>query len=200
MISGPIPHYVLSNQLNDIKFPEQKIKYLKSKGKIKSLVRGWYLYKENKYSGFQIANVLYGPSYVTGITVLSWLGWIEERVVTIHSATVKRGRTIDTPIGRFNYFHQSSEIFAFGIQHYDFGPGMGCVIATPTKALFDHFFMTPHLHFTGKSDLLKYLEDELRLDIELLQNIDLKLLKKLIERGKKKRQTNILYNLAKEFQ
>lgn len=197
-VSGPIPHYVLSQQLSDVKYPEQKIKYLKSKGEISSLIRGFFLYKESKYSKFHVANILYGPSYVTGITVLSWLGWISERVVTIHSATIKRGKTIDTLIGRFDYFHLDKDVFHFGIQHYDFGTGMSCIMATPTKALYDHFLMTPHLYFSGKVALLRYLEDELRMDIDLLKTLDLQLLEELMKAGKKKRQMAILYNLINE--
>lgn len=197
-VSGPIPHYVLSHQLNDVKYPEQKIKYLKSKGEISSLIRGFYLHKESKYSKFQIANILYGPSYVTGLTVLSWLGWISERVVTIHSASVKRGKTIDTHIGRFDYFHLDKDVFHFGIQHYDFGIGMNCLMATPTKALYDHFLMTHHLYFSGKSALQRYLEDELRMDMDLLKILDLQLLEELMKAGKKKRQMAILYNLISE--
>jgi len=195
--SGPIPHYVLSNQMGDVKHPEQKIKYLKSKGEISSLIRGLYLQKNNKYSKFQIANILYGPSYVTGITLLSWLGWVSERVVTTHSATIKRGKSIDTSIGRFDYFHLNAEVFHFGIQHYSFGPGMSCIIATPTKALYDHIMMTPNLHFSGKTDLLTYLEDDLRMDTDLIKELDIKLLERLMTFGEKRRQITILYNLLK---
>ena len=197
--SGPIPHYVLASQLGDVKHPEQKIKYLKSKGEISSLIRGLYLQKNSKYSKFQIANVLYGPSYVTGITVLSWLGWISERAVTIHSATIKRGKSVDTPVGRFEYFHLNTEVFHFGIQHYNFGPGMSCIMASPTKALYDHILMTPNLQFSGKLDLLTYLEDDLRMDTDLIKEIDIKLLEQLMDFGEKKRQITILYNLVKTY-
>lgn len=195
--SGPLPHYVLASQIGDVKHPEQKIKYLKSKGEISSLIRGLYLQKNSKYSKFQIANVLYGPSYVTGITVLSWLGWISERAVTIHSATIKRGKSVDTPVGRFEYFHLNTDVFHFGIQHYNFGPEMSCIMASPTKALYDHILMTPNLQFSGKLDLLTYLEDDLRMDTDLIKELDIKLLEQLMDFGEKKRQITILYNLVK---
>lgn len=196
--SGIFPHYVLAQDLNSVKHPEQKIKYLKSKGDVISLMRGWYLQKNTRYSKFHLANLLYGPSYVTGISVLSWQGWISERVYTIHSATIKRGKTLDTPVGRFEYFHMNNEIFHYGIQNYNFGPGMNSIIATPTKAIFDHFIMTPHLQFSGKGDLLLYLENELRMDTNYLKDIDTNLLEKLMLHGQKKRQISLLYNLAKE--
>lgn len=198
IISGPLPHYVLIQNLSDVKHPEQKIKYLKSRGEISSLFRGLYLKKNSKYSKFQIANILYGPSYVTGITVLSWLGWISDKAVTVHSATIKRGKIIDTHIGRFNYFHLDPKTFHFGIQHYNFGVGMGCIMATPTKALYDHIMMTPNLYFSGKKDLLTYFEDDLRLDIDLIKKLDLKLLEELMKFGEKKRQMTLLYNLIIE--
>jgi hypothetical protein len=199
VFSGPLPHFVLAQQLSEVKYPEQKIKYLKSKGEISSIIRGLYLQKNSKYSKFQIANILYGPSYVTGITALSWLGWISERVVTIHSATIKRGKSIDTSIGRFDYFHLKSDVFHFGIQHYNFGPGMSCIMASPTKALYDHILMTPNLHFSGKSDLLEYLEDDLRMDTDLIKELDLKLLEQLMTFGEKKRQITILHHLVKTY-
>jgi hypothetical protein len=200
MVSGPIPHFVLQHQLSDVKHPEQKIKYLKSKSEYKSLVRGLYLPKNSKYSKFQIANILYGPSYVTGVTALSWLGWISDRTVTIHSATTKRGKVIDTDLGRFSYFHNIRDVFHIGLQYFTFGPGMSFIIATPTKALYDHIIMTPNLQFSGKKDLMDYLENDLRLEIDFLKDMNLKILKELVDFGHKKRQINILYNLVKEMQ
>jgi len=199
MNSGPIPHHVLIHQFSDVNHPEQKIKYHKSKGELQLIVRGLYLNKDQQYSKFNIANILYGPSYVTGLTLLSWMGWISERITTVQSATIKRGKTIDTFLGRFEYFHLDKEIFHLGIERYSFGEGMSCVLATPTKALYDHIIMTSHLEFTGKDDLRYYLEDELRMDTELLSKLDIDLLDILINKGKKRRQLRILKNLVKAF-
>jgi hypothetical protein len=48
-----------------------------------------------------IANHLYGPSYVSLDYALGHYGLIPEAVRQITSVTTRRGKTYDTPLGRF---------------------------------------------------------------------------------------------------
>lgn len=50
-----------------------------------------------------IANHLWGPSYVSMETALSYWGLIPERVYETTSDTVKRSRMFKTELGRFSY-------------------------------------------------------------------------------------------------
>ncbi len=195
---NPIPHNVLINLYSSVRHPEQKIKYLKSKGELTSLIRGWYLNTRSSYSVFHIANHLYGPSYVTGLSVLSYFGWIADKSTTIQSCVIKRGKVITTKVGYFNYCSIPSDVFHLGLMRFEVEKNVNCIIANPTKALYDHLTNTPYLSFSGKNDLLTYLDDDLRFDTDRLHQLDLLLLESLSIIGDKKRQIKILYNLVKQ--
>jgi hypothetical protein len=196
-IINPISHSVLVHLLNDVGHPEQKIKYLKSKGILHSLIKGWYIYNEqmNGYSTFHIANLLYGPSYVTGLSVLSYLGWIADTAFGVQSMVFKRGKEINTTVANFDYRSCTREVFSIGIMNYTLAENTTCLMASPTKAMYDHIQMTTHLYFSGKNDLINYLEEDLRFDMDRLAELDKPLLEKLMSIGSKKRQIKILYNL-----
>jgi hypothetical protein len=200
-IINPISHSMLVHLLNDVGHPEQKIKYLKSKGKLSHLIKGWYLYNEqiNGYSTFHIANLLYGPSYVTGLSVLSYLGWIADSAFGVQSIVFKRGKEIHTSIANFYYESCPRDVFSIGIMNYTISENTNCLMASPTKALYDHIQMTSHLYFSGKKDLLNYMEDDMRFDTDRLAELDKPMLEKLMNIGSKRRQIKILYNLLMDI-
>jgi hypothetical protein len=195
--TNPLSHDVLLDMYSDVNHPEQKIKYMKRKGELVSIMKGWYLLNKNteSYSKFHVANLLYGPSYVSGLSALSHLGWIAEKSVSVQSMVFKRGKVLDTSIGRFTYSHLPKEIFSYGIMRYEADVNTVYLIANPTKALYDHILLTPNLIFTGKEDLMTYLENDLRFDTERLKELDKKLLQKLYLYGQKGRQIKILIGL-----
>jgi predicted transcriptional regulator of viral defense system len=200
-LTNPIPHSTLLNTLDDVRRPEQKIKYLTKKGQLTPIMKGWYLQNvgDLTYSRFHIANVLYGPSYVTSITALSYLGWIADRAVTVDSVVFKRSKELKTSLGLFRYHHLPKDIFHLGITSLQESDKINCLMASPTKALYDYILLTPHLTFTGKSDLLTFLEEDLRFDLERMHDLDLVLLGKLVDLGHKERQVRILINLIKSM-
>lgn len=57
-----------------------------------------------------IANSLYGPSYVSYSSALHHYGLIDDVAQTIYSATLKREKQYDTPIGRFVYVKPSGTV------------------------------------------------------------------------------------------
>lgn len=199
---NPIPYNTLLNALDDVSRPEQKIKYLTLKGHLTQIMKGWYLQNtgDSTYSRFHIANVLYGPSYVTGLTALSYLGWIADRAVTVDSVVFKRSKGLNTSLGLFRYHHLPRDVFHYGITSLQESEKINCLMASPTKALYDYFLLTPYLTFTGKNDMLSFLEEDLRFDTERMHELDLGLLEKLCLLGHKERQIKILINLMKSIQ
>jgi predicted transcriptional regulator of viral defense system len=200
---NPINHGMLVQLMDDVKYPEQKIKYLAKAGKILPLMRGWYLLNEKEganFSKFHVANLLYGPSYVSGLSALSHYGLISDRSITVTSMVFKRSKNLKTSIGFFNYIYTKKEVFSIGINSVEMAENVNCVLASPTKALYDHIVITPHLTFTGKQDLYSYLEDDLRYDIDRLKELDTKLLEQLANMGSKIRQISILLNLVLSLQ
>lgn len=91
----------------------------------------------------QLANFLYGPSYVSLEWALSFYGMIPERVHTVTSMTLGRNKEYHTPVGDFSYSSLSAKCFAVGVtqkKSLDFVGGF--LIASPEKALADVVFKT----------------------------------------------------------
>mgnify|MGYP003523184722 CR=1 FL=1 len=62
---------------------------------------------------FEIATVIYGPSYISFESALSYHGWIPEAVRTTTCASVKRAKEFETPIGVFFFLHIPIEALPF---------------------------------------------------------------------------------------
>ena len=84
------------------------LKELFDKGYLIPIRRDLYLIKNAKrtlLNCFEIAPIIYGPSYVSFESALSYHGWIPEAVRTTTCASVKRAKEFETPLGIFSYEH-----------------------------------------------------------------------------------------------
>ena len=76
-------------------------------GEILHIRRGLYClakpYNRVGISRNILANLIYGPSYVSLETALSFHGWIPEAVHSVSSVSLGRARTFETPLGYFDY-------------------------------------------------------------------------------------------------
>jgi predicted transcriptional regulator of viral defense system len=198
---NPINHNTLLSALNDVAFPEQKIKYLKTKGSIQSVMRGWYLVNPSveNYSLFYASNKFYGPSYISMLTALSYWGWIADRTFSYQAICLNRGKEIKNTIGRFIYYKQDADTYSLGVLNITESPNIVIQIASPTKALYDYFQNESNLTFNGKKDLYNFLENDLRFATENLKELDMHLLKELLQLGKKNRQINLLIKLIESL-
>jgi predicted transcriptional regulator of viral defense system len=194
---NPVEHRTFVSSLKNIISPEQKTKYLKSKGEIEQVMRGWYLVNPTieNYSPMYAANRFYGPSYISMLTALSYFGWIVDRTYTYESITIHRGKTISNKIGRFVYHKQDKATYYLGVTTQKISSTLTIQIATPTKALYDYLLYEPNLTFSGKNNLLDFLDNDLRFATENLGSLDVELLKQLAKSGGKKRQIEILIKL-----
>jgi predicted transcriptional regulator of viral defense system len=201
-ILNPIAHNTLLTVLNDVKNPEQKIKYLAAIGNIQPVMRGWYVVQPTveNYSLMYAANQFYGPSYVSMLSALSYFGWLTDFVITQESICLKRGKEIKNKIGRFTYHKQAAETFYMGVTTVQQSNQLVIRIATPTKALYDYLITQANITFTGKKDLYTFLENDLRFATDRLQELDVPLLKQLMQFGKKSRQINVLIKLIESVQ
>lgn len=83
-----------------------------------------------------LANLAYGPSYVSFESALSYHGWIPEAVRNCTCVTSIRPRSFETIHGQFSYTQIKQSPLLAGVQNVD--SGKGCFfIATPLKALAD---------------------------------------------------------------
>lgn len=137
------------------------IKRALKKGILIRLKRGIYLIDHETdaaLDNFEIASQLYGPSYISFESALSYHGWIPEAVHITTSASTKRKNIIQTPIGTFSYEHTPVDQFHMGVERVVTSDSI-YLIAQPWKALADYVFVRHRVWPT----LLDAIED-LRLD------------------------------------
>lgn len=174
-ISGVDLHHILDKS-NDSR--QGIIKRAIHKGYLTPIRRDLYLIKNAKresIDSFEIATIIYGPSYVSFESALSYHGWIPEAVRTTTCASVKRAKEFETPIGVFSYEHIPIRAFPFGVEQHKKDAVM-LLIASPMKALADIIYTRKR---TWES--IEDLSEDLRIERESIQSVDKKLLAELIE-------------------
>jgi hypothetical protein len=151
--------------------------------KVKALIRvkkGLYifgpLFARNPYVVETLANMIYGPSYVSLEWALQKYGMIPERVEEITSVTFKRTKLFNTPIGRFSYAHRPLSAYPAGIVHQQMSAYQSYLIATPEKALVD-LLIVRRGQIATRSELEEVLFEDFRIEVEDVQKLHIPLLK-----------------------
>lgn len=148
---------------------------------------------------FLIANHLWGPSYVSLETALSYWGLIPERVYEISSVTTKTSKKYKTPIGRFSYYHSPLPYYSFGIKSVQLTPKQVALIASPEKAICDKIIMTSGILLRSQKQTREYLVNDLRMDEEMLGELDLKAINSWLEDAPKKGSLFMLVKTIKDL-
>ena len=116
----PFDTAALKAALDDYKSPKDKITTLEQSGLLIRLKRGLFVVSpmvhSQPLSKELIANHIYGPSYISLQTALSFYGLIPERVHTVCSMTTKRSSSFINPLGNFDYISVPAAYFAIGIR------------------------------------------------------------------------------------
>lgn len=120
-----------------------------------------------------LANLIYGPSYVSFESALSYHGWIPEAVRNCSCVTSLRPRTFETIHGLFSYTQIKQSPLLAGVQNVDSGRGT-FFIATPLKALAD-MVAARGLDWTDCRPLVESLRIEPD-DLESLRSEDFEML------------------------
>ena len=155
-----------------------RVSRLMKSGELIGLVPGIYVtapeLRKRPVSLEILANKIFGPSYVSFEYILARAGLIPESVRVVTSATPKRNRDFDTPLGRFSYRHMPPTAYSFGWTREELPEGAGCLVARPEKALLDWLYRAGSVR--SASALEKRLFEDLRLDRDLFQDLDKALL------------------------
>jgi len=169
------------SELGDYKNPRVKVNTLLKKSEIIRVKKGLYIfgpeYSRAPYSKETLANLIYGPSYISLEYALSFYGLIPERVETVTSITNKRKKIFHTPVGIFSYRYINPSYYPDGITLLEQDEFHSILIATKEKALADMLYFSEKMN--AYSQIEKYLFENLRLEKDVLQKLDLKKMKKL---------------------
>lgn len=156
--------------------PRKKISSLLAKGTIIRVKKGLYIFGESRrrqpYCRELLANLIYGPSYVSLEYALHYHGLTPERVETVTSVTCGRSRTFETPVGTFSYRMIPLEGFRIGMDRIELDGGRAFLIAIPEKALADRIVAERGAGITTQKELHGYLLDNLRIDPTSLSGLD----------------------------
>ncbi|MBQ6472283.1 MAG: hypothetical protein IJJ33_09885 [Victivallales bacterium] len=172
-IQNDIFDYVqLTDALSDFSNIRTKIGRLLASGEIIRIKKGLYTFPEYlRHSPLNpciVANMLYGPSYVSCDYALSFHGMIPERVELITSMTTSRSKSFSTPIGCFSYYQRKARDYSIGVESLE-NPSGNCLMASREKAIYDKALSDPR--FDG-SDIREYLLEDLRLDETILSELN----------------------------
>ena len=166
-------------------------------GQLIRLKRGLYVVN-SELSGKPVnaclcANHIYGPSYVSLQWALRWYGLIPEQVHTMTSVTTKRSRIFENSLGRFTYEQVEKDYFAIGIDNVS-EDGITFLMASREKALCDMLLHDSYLPSQSIKGLLRYLEEDIRFDMDQLGTFDVSIIEACARQGRKE---NIMNNLIK---
>ena len=148
--------------------PRDKISDLLRKGMIIRVKKGLYIfgedYRKRPYSREILANLIYGPSYISLEYALQYHGLIPERVEAVTSVTTGRSRRFTSPVGLFIYRKIPLPAFRLGMDRVEAGDDRAFLIATPEKALADKIHIDRGLGIRTQKMMSAYLENDLRID------------------------------------
>jgi predicted transcriptional regulator of viral defense system len=152
--------------------PRDKISDLMRKGVVVRVKKGLYVlgkgYRRRPYSRELLANLIYGPSYISLESALQYHGLIPERVEALTSVTTGRSRKFDTPVGRFVYREIPLRAYRIGMTRVDVQDQPAFLIATPEKALADKIRDDRGAGMRSLKQMAVYLFENLRLDEDAL--------------------------------
>ena len=193
----PIDMGVLKSIYGDYQSPNMRVALLEKKGILIRLKRGLFVVSpeiSGKHLSLeQIANHIYGPSYVSLHYALRYYGLIPEHVFSLTSVTFKHTRTFYNQLARFYYYGVSKEYFPIGITMKE-EEGVTFMMATPEKAVCDMLMVEKFVPDQSLSRLEVFFEDDMRIELDDLRQLNPDIIKACMEVRKKKK---ILANLLK---
>jgi len=156
--------------------PRDKITDLIRKNNIIRIKKGLYIfgddYRRYPFSRELLANLIYGPSYISLEYALHYHGLIPERVEALTSITTGRSRSFLTSVGLFKYRMIPLQAFQTGMTRVEQRNGQSFLIAEPDKALADKIVSDRGIEIKTQKAMFKYLVYDLRIDSGTLSEMN----------------------------
>lgn len=198
----PIDFEALETVLTEYKYPKDKVSRMEKNGELLRIKKGLFVVSPEIHrmtiSKELIANHLYGPSYLSLESALSFYKLIPERVHTVRSMTSKRSKSYTTPLGIFDYVSAPKEYFQVGIRQEIVNERFAFLIASPEKAICDLIVATSGLRIQSVKAMQIYLKEDMRIDLSAIENFDLQIVRQCIDSGRKKTELKQLYKLLQK--
>ncbi|MDP2790425.1 MAG: hypothetical protein Q8O15_01565 [Rectinemataceae bacterium] len=153
---------------------------LKKAGKIIELKRGLYAFEQPwrkaPLHAPLAANLIYSPSYLSGLWALSWYGIILEKVELNTCVTTRPTRNFENSFGRFSYRSLKPSLFNGWERIVIFNAEV--LVATPEKAIADYLYLESGEWDEGRMESMRFDPheiDDAKLEIFLSATGELRL-------------------------
>jgi predicted transcriptional regulator of viral defense system len=179
-------YQTLTNALKDLSSPRDKITDMLRQGIIIRIKKGLYVFgdkfRRHPYSKELLANLVYGPSYLSLDYALAYYGIIPERAEALTSVTMSRSRRFSTPVGLFIYRQIPARAYEAGMVRVEAENGQAFLIASPEKALADKIVSVRGAPIASIAEMRRFLEEDLRIDAGALRSLSAEKIDEFAER------------------
>ncbi len=194
----PLNRQVIHSALKAYRRPYDKISELLRQGILIAVKNGLYVPgPKADIQGpepFTLSNHLYGPSYVSLESALSWWGLIPEQVYGVTAVCLGTSKRMNTALGRFSYQHLPLPYYSFGINRLALSRKQQVLIASPEKALCDTVICSSGVQFRSKAEAYLFLTEDLRIAEGSLKQLNTEGIRSWIPDSPKKKTLEILSN------
>jgi len=167
-------------------------------GEIIHIRRGLYCiapkFQKGSINLYALAQHIYGPSYISLESALSWHGWIPEAVYTLTSVSFKKSKELYTPLGMFSYTRVPQKVFYASVERLTDEVGNIFLIASPMKALADYVYAHKR-DYVGLEPVVK----SLRIEQEELESVTAEELNMLIANYTSRRVQKFIKGLKRDL-
>ena len=154
--------------------PAKKAHDLMKAGVILGIKRGFYVlapkYASEPLCKETLANLIYGPSYISLESALAHYGLIPEAVPQVTSVTSKRDKHFETPVGIFTYRFLNKDKYREGIDLVWIDAKHPVLMASPEKALCDYVVLKA-IKLDSAAEAGLFLSQDLRVDADRCLNL-----------------------------
>jgi hypothetical protein len=182
--------------------PRDRIGAFLADGSLVRVRKGLYVfgerYRRTLVSREVLANLIYGPSYISLDYALSIHGLIPERVTEVTCMTAGEKRRFTTPFGVFSYRPLSLHRYAPGIDWAGEGEAR-YLLASPEKALVDKVWADARFRPTRQQDFDSYLFADLRVEEDRLAALDHGRIEAIAQAYASRKVTLLARFLARQF-
>ena len=177
-------------------------------GEVIRIHRGLYClgskYLRQKPDPLVLAQRIYGPSYISLETALSYHGWIPEAVYAITGASMDRSREFETPLGQFSFTRIPQKVFYKEVTRVEkeggskneqgFHISESFLMASPLKALADYVY-AHRLDWISANPVI----ESLRVDESSLSGVKVETFDRLLANYSSRRVRRFLEGLRKDL-
>ncbi|MCU0663277.1 MAG: hypothetical protein MUC50_13245 [Myxococcota bacterium] len=160
-------YLALLSALSSYSNPRNKITALLRDGTIIRVKKGLYVFGDQErrrpFSRELLANLIYGPSFISLDFALFHHGLIPERPSVVTSVTLKRSKEFETPVGSFSYRQTPRASFNIGMSRIE-QDDVAYLMACPERALADKLSEVRGHKIRSQRELGSLLFDDLRLE------------------------------------